>query len=712
MKITALLSPALSSLGRKRGRRRLAFVRSLPPSLRLVSIALLCLAPALWSQDAKQPSAFSKGLRVVEVYPGTQQIKSYLTSDECLAVPKGASPLKGLRIIACAEDGKTNLIVRAPECLYDPARREASSAGRLQVETGNGQFAIEGEGFLWRGADGVLNISNKVHAILRKDLIGPLATNPPPVRGSRREEAHSPNSELRTPNSEKNQSYLTSAAPAPGDPTNQLVHIYSDEFEFLSDKALFRGHVRADDPQGRITSGLLTVLFTETNRQVQTIRAEQDVVIDFDETHATGDLATYRLLTDTLDLTGKPTWRIGPREGRADELVMDRQTHDLRATGHFYMKMPPGDPGQAGFLLLSTAVSTNKSQAAAKPVEIFADEGSLKSSVTDTNIHTAIARGRVRVLHPEGTMSCALLTMTTAAPSNRVERIVAQENVVLEQGDTRVTSDRAVYAAATGSLEMTGHPAWRMGTREGRAQTLLFDLLRREYRATQDVFMRLPAGALGSAAWLAARGGTNTAAGPRTPEPQPIEISSDEFVFKSETPDPRHDQAIYRGRVQAVDPGRMKLTCSWLTATFLSGTNQVETVVAEEHVDITMLETNAQRRAKGDRAVYTAAQEVLELTGRSGVEITMVDAAGASHATGDKALYHAATDTMELLGNADVRTPWGTMTGPGVWWNRKTGQIKARGLASMTFKSGSTNKASLGLFDSNPFGLKAPQRKK
>ena len=154
----------------------------------------------------------------------------------------------------------------------------------------------------------------------------------------------------------------------------------------------------------------------------------------------------------------------------------------------------------------------------------------------------------------------------------------------------------------------------------------------------------------------------------------------------------------------------MKLTCALLTGTLLSGTNQMQVVVAEQHVEVTMLETNAQRRARGDRAVYTAAQELLELTGPSGVEITMVDASGESRATGDKALYYAATDLMELLGHADVRTPWGTMTGPGVSWNRKTGQIKTRGLASMTFKSSSTNKASLGLFDSNPFGLKARER--
>ncbi len=224
--------------------------------------------------------------------------------------------------------------------------------------------------------------------------------------------------------------------------------------------------------------------------------------------------------------------------------------------------------------------------------------------------------------------------------------------------------------------------------------------------------MRLPAGALGNAAWLIAREGTNATPGAAKQTPQPIEISSDEFVFKSEAPDAKHDQAVYRGRVQAVDPGRMKLTCRLLTGTFLSATNTMESVVAEQQVEITMLETNAQRHARGDRAVYTAANELLELTGAPGVEITMTDASGASRATGDRALYHAATDTMELLGHADVRTPWGSMTGPGVWWNRQTGQIKSRGLASMTFKSGSTNKTSLGLFDSNPFGLKAPPRKK
>ena len=79
----------------------------------LAAVTALCLAPALRSQDTRPP-AFSKGLRVVEVYPGTQQIKSYLTCDELLVVSKGLSPGKGLRIITCTLDGKTNLIVLAP----------------------------------------------------------------------------------------------------------------------------------------------------------------------------------------------------------------------------------------------------------------------------------------------------------------------------------------------------------------------------------------------------------------------------------------------------------------------------------------------------------------------------------------------------------------------------------------------------------------------
>jgi hypothetical protein len=63
-------------------------------------------------------------------------------------------------------DGKTELVVRAPQCTYAPMDGVANSAGHLELESGDGKFHVEGEGFLWRQNTAALTISNRVHTVI------------------------------------------------------------------------------------------------------------------------------------------------------------------------------------------------------------------------------------------------------------------------------------------------------------------------------------------------------------------------------------------------------------------------------------------------------------------------------------------------------------------------------------------------------------------
>ena len=90
----------------------------------------------------------------------------------------------------------------------------------------------------------------------------------------------------------------------------------------------------------------------------------------------------------------------------------------------------------------------------------------------------------------------------------------------------------------------------------------------------------------------------------------------DDFEFSSES-----NVAVWRGHVRAKDP-TMNLTSELLTAK-LAGTNttaasnsrNVESIVAETNVVIEITETNGVTTAKVDKAVYSAADETLVLTG-------------------------------------------------------------------------------------------------
>jgi hypothetical protein len=104
----------------------------------------------------------------VEYYGATNQlqIKSRLSGAEASPQPGGLLVIKGLKLETFDVKGKPEIVVTAPECVYDTQNGVASSPGRLQLQTGDGKYRIEGEGFLWRRNDSFLIISNRVQTVI------------------------------------------------------------------------------------------------------------------------------------------------------------------------------------------------------------------------------------------------------------------------------------------------------------------------------------------------------------------------------------------------------------------------------------------------------------------------------------------------------------------------------------------------------------------
>ena len=104
----------------------------------------------------------------VEYYPAPnqQQIKSRLSGAEAQPLPGGLLAIKQLKLETFGSDGKPEIVVSAPECIYDQLGGTASSASRLQVQYKEGKVRIEGEGFLWRQSDSFLTISNRISTVL------------------------------------------------------------------------------------------------------------------------------------------------------------------------------------------------------------------------------------------------------------------------------------------------------------------------------------------------------------------------------------------------------------------------------------------------------------------------------------------------------------------------------------------------------------------
>ncbi|HXR46927.1 MAG TPA: hypothetical protein VN784_05745 [Candidatus Limnocylindrales bacterium] len=98
--------------------------------------------------------------------PNQQQMKSRLSGAEAQPLPGGLLAIKQLKLETFGPDGKSEIVVNAPECVYDQLSGTASSAGRLQVQY-QGKIRVAGEGFLWRQSDSFLTISNRISTVLQ-----------------------------------------------------------------------------------------------------------------------------------------------------------------------------------------------------------------------------------------------------------------------------------------------------------------------------------------------------------------------------------------------------------------------------------------------------------------------------------------------------------------------------------------------------------------
>lgn len=104
----------------------------------------------------------------IEYYPppNQQQMKSRLSGAEAQPLPGGLLAIKQLKLEVFKPNGDREIVVNAPECIYNQFEGTASSPGRLEVQTGDSKIRVEGEGFSWRQNDAFLTISNQVRTVI------------------------------------------------------------------------------------------------------------------------------------------------------------------------------------------------------------------------------------------------------------------------------------------------------------------------------------------------------------------------------------------------------------------------------------------------------------------------------------------------------------------------------------------------------------------
>jgi lipopolysaccharide export system protein LptA len=299
---------------------RFQFSRKLWLSAALLLAALAAAPPAASGQQTVMGRV--KNFSVSPDYydpPHQAQAKSLLQGAEAVPMAGGQQvQITQARLRTFREDGAEEMLVVAPECLYESRSRSVRSAGPLEVQTADGKFSLQGEGFSWQQTNSTLVISNQVRTRVHPSLL---------QRGEPSEAA---------------------AATAEEPP----LEITSERFEYAREEGLgiYRGQVRVSGTNLAMSGGVLTIQMPVGGRRVQSITAEQQIAVEYSGVQASGEHAVYAADTGMVRVWGRPAWKTGQREGRAEELVIDPTNRVFLASGNGWMRLPGESLAGSGLL--------------------------------------------------------------------------------------------------------------------------------------------------------------------------------------------------------------------------------------------------------------------------------------------------------------------------------------------------------------------------
>jgi hypothetical protein len=147
------------------------------PRLPLPLLLVLSLAAPLVAQI--QQGFKGAALKFPEYYetplPGKNRsfpLKGLITGEQGRHLSNSLYLVTGMRMQHRELDGTTNLLARAPECLFDTDTHVAWSTGRLEIVGMGGALTIQGnQGFQVQMTNSTLIISNHVRTVIQRGLL-------------------------------------------------------------------------------------------------------------------------------------------------------------------------------------------------------------------------------------------------------------------------------------------------------------------------------------------------------------------------------------------------------------------------------------------------------------------------------------------------------------------------------------------------------------
>ena len=604
----------------------------------VIPVFMACLVAAKPSQTLGQAPASTGRFRITEKSADSLRF-SILTGTEAVFQADGIMLLTDPRLVTVTDDGKTNLVFTASECFYDQDKKTIRSPGELSLSTGDGQMQLKGVGFSGNLAGPTLRVFGSVEARLDKKSRLPL--------GQAQQKTDTPS----------------------GEP--ELLQITSRQFELEPGQALFSGSVLVKDADGTLSSDSIAVGMREDDWEVQKIRAAGSVVLQAEQIKTTSEQADYDLLSGLIVLKGNPNWTMSERSGRANLLMVHRDSQTVNAEGDVYMKLPAGAKGEGGFLDFKGRKKEPSKAVEGRLLEIHSNIF-LFQSPTEENIGFARYIGAVRVTRGDGQLQCSFLNVRLA--KGGAESVNAEVGVKLAHGGDQLTAQTATYDLGQKTIQLRGEPKWKLGAQSGEARSVELSLEDGVFRASGRVKMQLPQPKGDGRFLLPAK---------TEPSGEPLLIVCDSFEYRQAEEAKGLDSATCTGNVVlSGDEGLRVLAQNVVVGTDPEGAGLVS-LDASGDLDVSTTGENAMRYV-ADRLVYSTADETMRLTGKPSVEIRTRLEGAEVVALGQAAIYNLGTGLLRLTGDPVLKTAEGELRGREVVFDQRTKRLKATGRWKMT----------------------------
>jgi len=547
-----------------------------------------------------------------------------LTGSEAVQLPGNGKQFRVTKphFTSYRKTGETEVIVETPECLFDetnPKARTLSSDQPLSMRSGTDDFSIVGRGFLWRQNENTLIISNDVRALVR------YTNNAPPLE-------------------------ITSRW---------------FEFDVEQRRGIFHDNVRGEDTNQVFTCELLTISATtnKTQRSTPNLTGARSGGLDYIEAdgsleitgksrpgHAQAQRGSFRQADQRVDLVGDAVWDFNGYSGSADQFTVWMVNTNIDASGKVKLSMPSGALGAAGGLLSATNAPTKTP--GTNIVTLFADRFTKRGD-------RLLAEGDVRITDGTNQLTCARLDAKQSTPKAPDDFAAATGGVFVGRDNGGIHSDRADYSQAKEEILFTGNPRFVQDQIQGTADRVVVHTPTREVRAENNVAVTFPA-KVGSGTVLnfLPNEKTNQVAPPKRTD-QKVSVTAQNFRFQErrglftgnvvarELPadgsesrmradeievllaaDQKHAESLQARKNVVCERGTVGVTngpteysrmeCTTLTAYTDPATSELVRLVADGGVDL----RQTTRWAKGTKAVFTHADQILRLQGNPRIEVS------------------------------------------------------------------------------------------